>query len=366
MKKIYFNKKIEELFLISTIIFSAILQIFLVPKLPDKYFYDSNNILEIVLDKPSINYDGSYMFAGNFFKAINIFNFSTFTQWSIVITILMSTITFIFLIKFNHISIGNLIFVYSIIVFLNIYIYRISKDFIQMIFFILVYIVAVKRNISYKNKIILISFIFIIEANLFRGYYIIVATLFIFFTNLFNNSKSINYKKLSICIFSGLIVSLFILQAFRPDIFLKIINMRVSLNGGRLDSVDAVTQINDVFYNSNSLMYTLNYFINLIRILFPIELCLKGVKYIPFIIFQVYLSINILRKLKNINYSNKTMKILMSIIISYILVSNLYEPDFGSFIRHEVALYFIIISIVLFDCRIWREKNETCILNNVS
>ena len=141
--------------------------------------------------------------------------------------------------------------------------------------------------------------------------------------------------------------------------------MRINLNASRLDSVDAITQINDIFYSNNLLTYTLNYFINLVRVLFPIELIVKGIKYMPFVIFQVYLSVNILKKLKNIKYRNKTMKILMSIIVSYILVANLYEPDFGSFIRHEVALYFIIISIVLFDCRRFRVNNKTCVINNV-
>lgn len=131
-----------------------------------------------------------------------------------------------------------------------------------------------------------------------------------------------------------------------PTVYNQLINLRYSINYNRVDSIDAVTIINDVFPSSSPFFYCINYIINLIRMLFPIELILKGIKYIPFIVYQIYFSVNIIKKLKEKDtvYNNK---LFFSIIIAYILTSNLYEPDFGSLIRHETALMLIIFDILI-------------------
>ena len=345
------GKKTYIIFCISLFYISILSQIFLIPKLPNKYFYDSSGILSISNNIYTSAYymtyfDRSYLFTGNFFRLINIFNFTEFFEWSLFITIIMGIISSVFLLKYKKIRFHQLIFVLITILFANIYLFRISKDFIQLLFWGLIYLIGTSK-ISKTKKNVLIFTVFLIETVNFRSYYIIIGILYIVLNHCLNNPKKINYKKSFLVLIISIFVSLSFLKILSPVTYNQIINMRYNQNFLRLESGDSITAINDLLPSTNVFNYMINYLVNLFRILFPLELILKGVKYIPFIIYQIYFTITVLLKTKNekdVRYNNS----FLAIIIAYILVSNLFEPDFGSVIRHEVSLYFIFLEVFLF------------------
>lgn len=326
--------------------FSFLMQFFLVPHLPDKYFYDSLRILSLTNGSANLaDFDSSYLFAGNFFIKVNFLNFTTFFQWSILLTLISIPFIFLFLKKYKNVKIDQLFFILVTITFFNIYIPRISKDFIQFAIWSLIYIVL-KSKIKNSFKIIITVIIFIIEAKLFRTYYLAIGLLFVL-VYLYLKSKKNHLKlgRMLVITFVSMFVVLLIVQKYMPSIYNRVINLRADINFGREGSEDANTAINDLFNNNSPIIYCVNYFVNLFRILFPFELILKGVKYIPFIIYQVYFSIMLIKKLTM--KKKKKDYLLISVLIAYILISNLFEPDFGSLIRHEVALLFIMIDILI-------------------
>ena len=93
--------------------------------------------------------------------------------------------------------------------------------------------------------------------------------------------------------------------------------------------------------------------------MFPIELIVKGIKYIPFIIYQIFISINTLRLGKNLNNNNI---LIFATIVSFIMISAIFEPDFGSFIRHESALTLLLLEINVINETM---KNKNNALNEV-
>lgn len=349
MKKI--DNKGYILICFFSIIYSFLLQLFLIPRLPAKYFYDSNGILTIINNTITSYFDSSYMFTGNFFKAINIFGLTTFNEWAYLITLVMSIITFIFFIKYRNIKFVDLIFIFATITLANIYVFRVSKDFIQLFFWIMMYLIY-KFCKSDKMSCFLILIIFCIEGIFFRSYYLGMGILFLIILTLLNNNKKINTKKIVFYIVIGLILGLLILSKISPSLYDQIVNMRFYQNRYRIDSVDAVTAINDVFQSTNPFIYSLNYIINLFRIMIPLELLTKGLKYIPFVVYQIYLTYSLIKKTKSVS---KSKYILLAIIISYFAVANLFEPDFGSVVRHEVTLYFILFDFLLERSKV---KNE--------
>lgn len=348
----YLSQKSYITIVILMLPFSIFLQFFLNPNLPSKYFYDSQGILSITNGTANLFYfDASYQFAGNFFKLINIFNFKTFQDWALFITFITSPIIITELLKCKKVSIANSAFIIVTIVFLNIYILRISKDYIQFLIWTLIYY-TLRIKEHNKTKTIITFIIFLLEAIYFRSYYIIIGLLFIFIYKYLSSEskKDIKIGKILLIVAISITLSLFALQKISPFAYDQIINMRYYQNSFRENSGDANTAINDLIKSKSPIFYCANYVINLVRILFPIELIMKGIKYIPFIIYQIYFSINIMKRLKGINKNNIFN---ISILLSYLLVSNLFEPDFGSVIRHEVALFFILIDIILGD-----KKNE--------
>lgn len=357
----FFSKKGEFLVLINIILLiSLITQLVIVPSLPTKYFYDSNNILSISNGMVNRYFDESYLFAGNFFKFINIFNFSTFTQWAVLLTIVGTILLILYVNRYTKIEIHKLIFFAAVVTFLNIYIFRISKDFIQWIFWLLLFLSILDQNKYRKNIIILV--LFIIETIYFRSYYIAIylgyLAIYTIINKMISNKKSFNYVKLTLILVFGIFIALLLIQKVSPSLYSRIINVRQTTNMNRIESVDAVTIIQDLFNSNNVINYMINFVLNFFRILFPIELIFKGMKYIPFIIFQFYLTINIINSIKNINKSRSlTLIMLISMFISYTLVSSIYEPDFGSMIRHEIACMPIFMAII-FNNNLKEKKNE--------
>ena len=180
------------IFCIGIFFISILTQTFVVPRLPDKYFYDSVGILSITNSNFMSYFDHSYLFTGNFFKSINIFGFTTFNEWAISITLIFSIFTSIFLMKYQKIRLHQALFILITILFNNIYIFRISKDFVQLLFWILIYLIG-KSDLKEWHKNIFIFIIFIFEGINFRSYYMIIGILYILLNYFFKTQKKINF-----------------------------------------------------------------------------------------------------------------------------------------------------------------------------
>ena len=125
----------------------------------------------------------------------------------------------------------------------------------------------------------------------------------------------------------------------------EIFSVRDIVNKYRIDSVDAKTIILYILQGKSIALYYINYLINFFRLLFPIELILKSIKYIPYIVFQIWLSLKLWSWKKNIKHEY------VMLLYSYILVSTIFEPDFGSFLRHTIPYFIFIINLMK-----WKEK----------
>jgi len=131
------------------------------------------------------------------------------------------------------------------------------------------------------------------------------------------------------------------------------------------------TLISDVFQQipgqKNILLFVLNYFINLVRIVIPIEVLWKslsrGIIYVPLqlatnLLILLYIKVvSNFYKFKTITTIQKTVKIkeyyiiknIVVYIVSFYMVSALFEPDFGSFFRHSTSLlpflFYLLFSV---------------------
>lgn len=314
---------------------------------PAKYFYDSTSILNKTMQ--SFQADKAYTFTANFFKTINIFNFTTLQQWSWLLGILFTIVLIIILVKNKKYNIIQFGYIIVSVFLLNVYVFNISKDIIQFIIFLIIYLVLKNEKFTNFKKLIISSLILSLEAVYFRVYYLIMAIIMIdfyiiydlFFKNRFYNKKK-KFKIIIMTLFL-LFAEIFVLQLVSSDNYESVMMARSSVNLVRENSLDAVTMINDPFgLNSNYIIFICNYIINFLRLMFPIELLFKGYKYILFIIYQMFISFNLIKYLKNI----KDESVLWVITaLSFIMISAIFEPDFGSFIRHESSMFLIILQI---------------------
>ena len=349
MKKYTRNNLLLILLLIIEIIF---VKLFFYNILPEKYRYDSGHIIEVMRGR--IDVDKSYKATADFYNAINIFSLDNVYDWNIFIGF-FSIIFIVLLIGGKEYNFDQLIFIFCSVFFLNIYIYVLGKELIQIIFYLIIYLIILSKMKDWKKNIAIFT-IFIVESIFFRVYYLITGSLFIFLSY-FGRIKDTSNKKISLVklVFFTVVfmtIESYILSIVSKENYNSLVSARDGVNTFRTYNLDAASIINNIFPNSNIIYFFTNTIINVSRILFPIELLFKSVNYLPFVIYQFYITYTLIiySKKNNINDKNKipnnnNLDSMFYIIISFLAVASIFEPDFGSLVRHESVLFMFILTI---------------------
>lgn len=326
--------------------------------LPDKYFYDSNRMLLATLEgRVEGTWGGNYEFTSELFAKLNIFNFTTLLQWSLLIGFIFNIFLIICLIKIKGLDLTQCIFALMCIGLCNIYVFNLGKDIIQFSLFAMCFIIISIDRIPIWLKVIGCSLIFYWESTFFRNYYIIMAAFTIGVFLIFN---VVRYKKIKlnmaklvlvlIVLYTMMFVFLNIARIAMPKEYNDILTCKSGT-----EVMTASTMIYDqIEFGTNVNLYMLNYIINSIRMLFPVELLTGGVFYIPFLAFQVLLLYYMHKCIKNIHKISDNNIIALSVFIAFFMGSVLFEPDFGSFARHEAAAFPVIILFALDNIAILR------------
>lgn len=352
MNNIKFEKKVHLIFIIFVAFIAKIILLFV---LPDKYTFDNSKILNIVLGNDVLS-DPSFDFVANIYRFFNIFfHFDNIIQWSILLGIIGNVILMYFAIKkYDFKNFFVTVLFYILVFFLNIYAFNISKDFIQFIIFFFVYLIY-SSKLKNLLKYIFYILIFVIESLVFREYYVLLIPFII--VSFFLERKNYGFVKTFLIFLLTFMIVVYVAKVFMPSDYNKLVNIRNSTNINRLDSENANTIITDKIIVSNYFTYILSYFINLTRILFPFELIFDGFYYFAFFVFQVLLDIVLF-----ISFRVKKVNIMSYFVLSYLFVTATFEPDFGSFIRHESSLFPIFV--ILFSYFEYESTRNKIIISN--
>ena len=352
----------KKIVLICIFPLSLILKIAQYTVLPQKFFYDSNYIKNIMQNENlSFIESGSYNNTALLFNNINFLHLNTLVEWSIAIAFVADIYLFFFLIDKKIESIKDTIIAFCFLGLLNIFVFNLSKDIIQFSVFALIGFLIQSKKIKSPNKMILVSLVFIAESFLYRNYYILTAVFLIVLWFCFPKlekrfiSNTGVLKKIIIILssfFVFFLIFLSVCQYIKPEEYQELMVVRNSLTAGRVGDSDANTLIvNLIQDNGNHFLYLVNYFINGFRILLPIELLSKGLYYYPFFIFQIICSVGISKSILRFKNLNDNMKLSLYVILAYIIVAILFEPDFGSFVRHEAATFSVLFMLLTYNSR---------------
>ena len=326
--------------------------------LPAKYFYDNNRILGMTNEDMRVHaWAGSYIVAANFFKAINIFGFTTLSQWSWFLGLFLTLIVFFMVLRLPEPDMVQTIFLLACIGLLNIYVFNIGKDVIQFLFFMAVYLVLLIPIESSIMKIVLAAVILYFESKVFRSYYVLIAALVLAIYCILvvfrRNHKIPPAVKIVITVATMYLLvcaMMVVASAVMHDGYQQIMDIRDYSLSGREDDVDSGTIIKNWVGGDNSTnlpLFLLNYLINAVRMMIPFELAVKGVQYLPFFFFQVAVTVYLVHLFGKLDeIEDNTQFLAISIFLGYVLASVLFEPDFGSWVRHEAATFPVLHLLV--------------------
>ena len=315
--------------------------------LPDKYFYDSSRMLSMLNntgDMPA--WGGGYEVVVNVFKKINFLGFTTLNEWAIFLATIFGIMLVFMIARLEDMDIVQTIFMMASIGLLNIYVFNISKEIIQYGIFMLMYIIVIQKKIKPPIKVILCFGVFYWESTFFRSYYILMGALFVLVYCIFKKIQIDNKPikagtvcKILIIIFFAVFVLLFLSKYISYEDYQMVLG--VSESHENLGATSAIVDLIPV--NGNLGLFMLNYVINAVRMMIPVELLTNGVFYVPFVLFQVFVLYYFVKSLKKLNRDTSDMEVIaLAAFCGYLLGSFLFETVFGSFVRHEAATFPIL------------------------
>ena len=356
--------------------------------------------------------------AGALFSAINFFHCFWIQDWEIYLSVLFNIFTLVMVVDFYkrtpQAGLKENIFIYLGVAILNIFCFCLSKEPYQMLFFFLMAMTIVAGK-TYQQKSILLGGALFLTILLSRKYYGLVFLYYFFlqyivrylFDNIDFQSKHGKKKLITNIFFTSIIigVSYFFLLSYLSTSSESTYNEMMNANYRDMDRASvADSEIVPFFSKGNKLLATVDYVIKIFRLMFPVELLIKGkVKYLFFIAFQALLAFFISRAFINrrkpeeeeeemeeaedvlatadtqVNEEEvnspqvadeeeeyeeeeednnedeeivkkreedrrQTRTAALYLYLAFLLCSAAFEPDFGSWIRHQgVALPIILL-----------------------
>lgn len=290
------------------------------------------------------------------FRLINFLNISTYEEWEIYISVIWNFILLILLFKVKEkLSIEQFIFIALSIIVLNIFDFTLAKEPIQMLYFIAIYYVLTSKVKNNTFKYILTILIILFSAITFRVYYFLIVMFMIFVQMLFQTFILKKHKvtakdivTMLILIVSFYFIFLNVVKVVMPNEYDELIRVRTRTS-------DAASDMRNIFQSTNLIVFAIDYLIMIIRMLLPIELLRLGIKYIPYVVYQIIITYFVIKAIRNIRYNSQIKNISLYLYIGFLFASAAFEPDFGSWVRHE-AVVFPVLMIVT-DCVKIKETN---------
>ncbi|RSX56684.1 hypothetical protein [Bifidobacterium samirii] len=324
--------------------------------LPDKYFYDNRRILSMALDLPTaVAWEGSYRVASDLFASINVFGLDTMLQWSICMGVLFTFVLIWMITRAYAPDWMQLVFVLATVGLLNIYVFTIGKDLIQFAFFFAAYLVITMPAGRGPVKILLVAAILYVESTFFRAYYILIAALVVAvyvvltcFRRLYGRLGLGTVAMIVTILFAGIWLMLALSSSLMPDEYETVMALRDDYDQVMDGNADSSTYIRSLIPGEGLPVFMANYVVNAMRMMVPVELALRGPYYLPFFVFQTMVSVYLVNLLRRINrIDDPVLFLALCVFVGYVLASFIFEPDFGSWTRHEAATFPILHLLVL-------------------
>lgn len=293
-----------------------------------------------------------------FYDFVNVCGLESYVEWEWFVTIALNIAVFLVAIRFyrknRNATLTDSAFIYLNVAILNIFCFCMAKEPAQMICFLLMsFAIIYPPNRTAKRVSIVLALLF--TAFFLRKYYgmVLIYYLIVEFaiTNWISKIDTTTTKGKFYTIFAVLGLLLFfagcqyvllsVMSSVDPVTYTEMI--RVNNREGS----SAASEIAPIFRSENRVLFTVDYFIKIFRLMFPVELLLKGkVTYLFIVVYHFMLFKYLLKNFFRFNDLDHIQKCALFLYVAFWMCSASFEPDFGSWIRHEGVSFPIIILLL--------------------
>lgn len=301
--------------------------------LPPKYYFDSNTILYYIEDIRRYGFElrlfDSYYNTAVFYEGLGIAgatNPPSLFLRTIFFTLALLPFTHLYLSTTNN----NTLLYLCVSGVLSIYCSQYTKEIIA-IWALFLSILCIKNLDKYKYFFI---FILLFYCLFYREYWALV--IYYCLAILIIKKSTLKNKPLLIWLFiAGLL----------PFVMVGLINgeyitdFRFRVNESRF-GMDVGTIINNLIVNTSFITDYLNAIISLLRLVFPVELIFVfSIKYLIFFGYWLLVLVTFLKMLMRYG-----LNIYSSLFIAYLITFAMFEPDFGSFLKHSPLFVLLLLA----------------------
>lgn len=308
-----------------------------------------HRMVDMINDEKSVLYEediseeewGATQQSALIFKNINFFQLTTYQEFEVFITIIWNIILVMIMFSLRkRLNIMQAIFLVLTILILNIFDFNMAKEPVQMLYFVLIYIVIASKSLKDNFKY-LASFAILYWASIsYRSYYILIAVFmlgasWICRTFILMKDKLTIYDIFLVIVVLGVgyFLLLTVAKVAMPEDYAQLVRVRTRNTAAKTDISNLITN-----NASNPVLFTLDYLVMLIRMMIPIELMIFGPKYWPYVAYQIMVTFYVVMALKNIKKNHKAKNVALYVYLGFLCGSATFEPDFGSWVRHEAAI----------------------------
>lgn len=232
---------------------------------------------------------------------------------------------------------------------MSVYCFCLSKEPFQMVFFLLMYAVLHSNAIPERQKLFWSFGVILLSASCFRTYYMLILVFAVVCWWCLNQSEKrvrfylrgsgllgwASIVKLYLLAVGMYFVMMLLLSAVSGDLYDRFQDTLLyasEATGSSNTYIENALSINED--NPNILSVTVEYALAILRLLFPFELVSNGPKYWPYIIYQLCMTVFLLRSLRNYRSNTRTQNVALIIFLGYVFASATFEVDYGSWVRH--------------------------------
>lgn len=278
------------------------------------------------------------------FSKLNFLHLAdSYYDYEILISIVFNLILFLLFYKLKNLySVKESLFIFASVSILNIFAFCLAKEPVQMLYFVLMFYVLM-ANIQMNRKIIAVCLVYLLSAVTYRNYYVLMAAFFLYFYFaldfvLIRTKRVQTWHIVLILIGMFLFHLLFMSMAkiFSPSNYDELIRVRTRGYSGN-------STIYTIFQSTQPIIFSLEYLLVAIRLLVPLELFLLGPRHMVFAVYQIVICIKLIKRLQQYRFLTENRKIAVVAFLAFLFGSATFEPDFGSWVRHEAVLFPIYL-----------------------
>lgn len=275
-----------------------------------------------------------------FFSKLNFLHLAdSYYGYEVLISIVFNLVLLVLFrrLKWRY-TVKESMFIFASVAVLNIFAFCMAKEPVQMIYFILMFYVL-KGEWQKNKKIAIVFLIYLLCAVTYRNYYVLMAIFLLYFYFALNfllvKTKKVKMWHIVLIVAGIFLFHLIFMSAaiiVSPTNYNELIRVRFRDGSG-------ASTIYTVFKSTQPVLFSLDYLLVVLRMLVPIELILMGPKFAIFAIYQILITCILIKTVRQYNSITSSRRIAIAIYLAFLLGSATFEPDFGSWVRHEAVLF---------------------------